>query len=234
MKEDNYSDRKPNVGVTVSPFIYEDEKIKVLLYKRSDDSEMFGGLYSLPNRFFDITKFSDLEASAVYALEEKANVKIPEIIQFETFSGQYIDPKRETTVNVCYLSILRHEDVKAVSENDDFDTVWMPIDDALKLELAFNHNEVLEKAYKKVLSLAEYTVLPISFLSEKFTITELRSLTEILIDQKIDNARFRDRIKKSGILVEVDGEWRKGANRPAQLFVINKDYEGNFYPKNIK
>ena len=42
MKEDNYSDRKPNVGVTVSPFIYEDEKIKVLLYKRSDDSEMFG------------------------------------------------------------------------------------------------------------------------------------------------------------------------------------------------
>jgi len=232
-KTDEYAHTRPNVGVTVVPFIYKDGEIKVLLYKRSKTAEVFQGAYSLPNRFFDITEFTDLTAAAYYALEEKTNVSIPHMTQFHTFSGDYIDSTRITTVNSCYYSILRESDVTSIHEDQEFETVWVSIKDALEYELAFNHNEVLNLAYQRLLNSAEYTTAPVLFLDEKFTISELRILTELLIEQKIDNSRFRDRIKKSGILTEVLGEEKKGANRPAQLYTLNEEHDGYFYPKSL-
>lgn len=232
-KTDQFAHTRPNVGVTVAPFIYKDGKIKVLLYKRAEDAAVYQGFYSLPNRFFDITEFQDLDKAAYFALEEKTNIRIPHLTQFHTFSGQYIDPTRIVTVNSAYYSILRESEVSQVEEDQPFETVWMDIDDALKLELAFNHSEVLEMAYQRVKSAAEYTTAPIHFLDDKFTISELRDLTSLLIDQKIDNSRYRSRIKKSGILVECVGEMKVGANRPAQLFKYNESFSGCFYPKSV-
>lgn len=228
-----YSDSRPNVGVTICPFIYEDDQIKVLVYKRSEDAEVFSGQYSLPNRFFDIRDFTELEAAAKYALEEKTNVTIPHMTQFHTFSGQYIDPTRIITVNTAFYSILRKEEVMDVENKYNFETQWMNVEDVQKLDLAFNHNEVLDMAIEKVRNAAEYTTTPVHFLPEKFTISELRALTELLINEKLDNSRYRDRISKSGILIPCEGEMRRCANRPAQLFIYNNEFNGYFYPKSV-
>lgn len=232
-KHDDYAHTRPNVGVTVAPFIYKDGEIKVLLYKRSDKAEVYQGYYSLPNRFFDITEFTKLDDAAYYALEEKTNVSIPHMTQFHTFSGDYIDPTRITTINSCFYSILRESEVTMIHDTQEFETVWVSVEEALSYELAFNHNEVLQLAFDRMLSSAEYTTAPVLFLDEKFTINQLRILTEILIDQKIDNSRFRDRIKKSEVLVEINGEEKKGANRPAQLYSLNPEHKGCFYPKSL-
>jgi len=70
-------------------------------------------------------------------------------------------------------------------------------------------------------------------LGESFTIKEFKDLTEYLIEEKLDNSRFRDRIKKTDILTPVDGEYKKAANRPAQLYQFNSEYKGFFYPKSL-
>lgn len=230
---DKYAHTRPNVGVTIAPFIYKDGKIQVLLYKRAENSEVYQGAFSLPNRFFDITEFGTLEEAAYFALEEKTNVRIPHLTQFNTFSGTYIDPTRIVTVNAGFYSILRESEVFEVETEQPFETVWVDVEEAMTYELAFNHNEVLEMAYKKVKAAAEYTTAPIHFLDEKFTISELRDLTSLLIEQKLDNSRYRSRIKKSGILVECEGEMKGGSNRPAQLFKYNEDFNGCFYPKSV-
>lgn len=232
-ENDKYAHTRPNVGVTIAPFIYDEGVIKVLLYKRSENAEVYQGVYSLPNRFFDITEFTELEKAASYALEEKTNVSIPHMTQFHTFSGDYIDPTRITTVNSCFYSILRKSEVVTLHDEQEFETVWLPVEEVLNQKLAFNHNEVLTLAYQRLLSSAEYTTSPSLFLDEKFTISELRTVTEVLIGQKIDNSRFRDRIKKSGILIECEGEEKKGANRPAQLYSLNSEHDGYFYPKSL-
>lgn len=232
-EQDKYAHTRPNAGVTIAPFIYKDGEIQVLLYKRAEDAEVYKGVYSLPNRFFDITDFDKLEDAAYFALEEKTSVKIPHLTQFHTFSGLYIDPTRIVTINSGYYSILRESEVSQVENEQQFETIWMNVEDAMKLDLAFNHNEVLEMAFQKVKAAAEYTTAPIHFLDEKFTISELRELTSLLIDQKLDNSRFRSRIKDSGILIPCEGEMKKGANRPAQLFRYNENFNGFFYPRSI-
>lgn len=230
---DQFSHTRPNVGVTVAPFIYKDGKIKVLVYKRSKDSEVFPDCFCLPNRFFDITEFQDSDSAAYYALEEKTNVKIPHMQQFKTFSGTYIDPERIVTVNICYYSILREDEVSSVSLEQPFETFWMNVEDALKLNFAFNHNEVLALAYEKMKSSAEYTTDPIHFLPEEFTIAELRDLVSLLLDIELNNSRFRDRVEKSGILTKCEGKKRQSANRPPQLFTFNKNFNGFFYPRSL-
>lgn len=231
--EKDYSDARPNVGVTVVPFVYDEGVIKVLIYKRSSGSEVFKDFLCLPNRFFNINDFNTMEEAANHALWEKAGVSFPAIIQFHTFSGSYIDPTRITTVNSCYYSILRKSEIVYHDTFCGFDTFWMDVRDVLKLELAFNHNEVLELAYKRLLASAEYTTDPILFLDKKFTINELRVLTEFLIKKPIDNSRFRDRIKKSGILIETNEKQLSGSNRPSQLFILNENLDGYFYPKSL-
>ena len=114
-----YNDSRPNVGVTVVPFIFEDGIIKTLVYKRASDSEVFAGQYCLPNAIFDIKKFNSLDETAQFALIEKTSVKLNHIEQIHTYSGLYIDPDRINTVNVCYFSICSKKDIQNVYSHSE-------------------------------------------------------------------------------------------------------------------
>lgn len=230
-KSEKYNENRANVGVTVVPFIYEDDKIKTLIYKRSSDSEVFPDTYALPNTFFDIKKFNTLEESAEFALAEKTSVKLKHLEQIHTFSGLEIDP-RICTVNSCYLSICKKNEIIYLEENK-FEHEWVDIEKAMNLVLAFNHNEVLVMAYQRLKSKAEYTPLSALLLEDLFTINQFREIIEYLIDKKLDNSRFRDRVKKTDVLIQADNQFKTGPNRPAQLYGLNEEYKDFFYPMSL-
>lgn len=230
-KSEKYNENRANVGVTVVPFIYEDNKIKTLVYKRNSNSEVFPDQYSLPNTFFDIKLFNTLEESAEFALAEKTNIKLKHIEQIYTFSGNEIDP-RICTVNSCYLSICKKNEIIVLKDNK-FENEWVDIEKAMRLNLAFNHNEVLNMAYQRLKAKAEYTPLSALLLEDLFTINQFRELIEYLIDKKLDNSRFRDRIKKTDVLISANEQFKTGANRPAQLYKLNEEYKDFFYPMSL-
>jgi hypothetical protein len=227
-----YNDNRPNVGVTVVPFIYEDNILKTLVYKRASNAEVFADQYSLPNAIFDIKKFENAEKTAEFAMSEKINLKLKHIEQIHTFSGLYIDPDRINTVNICYLSICNKEDITTLGDSK-YNYSWISVEKLLDMNLAFNHNEVLELAYKRLKSKAEYTALTAHMLGESFTISEFRNLIELLIEEELDNSRFRDRLKKSDVLIPLPDQFKLGSNRPAQLYKLNEDYTDYFYPKSL-
>lgn len=227
-----YSSRRPNVGVTIVPFIFDNGELKVLVYKRNSDAEVFANYYALPNCFFDISIHQTLDDAARYAMQNKTNVSIPYIEQLQAFSGSYIDPERIITINNTYFALAQKSDVIELN-NKKFETEWVSIDILLNKKLAFNHNEVLITAIERLKAKAEYTNIICYLLPEKFTISELKHLTEYLIDEKLDNSRFRDRISKTDIILEVEGEFKTGIQRPAQLYKINHNYNGFFYPKSL-
>lgn len=234
-RTDDFKNNRPNVGVTVVVFKYENGLIKTKVYKRSKESDVFPEYIALPNSFYDIKKHSNLEEAAKYALNFKTNMDIPFFEQLETFSGLYIDPERINTVNVSYIAIINDSEIKEVNvENNNFEDKWLEVEYLINnVDMAFNHKEVLISAYNRLKAKAEYTPIACHLLGECFSIKDLKELTEILINDKLDNSRFRDRIKKSDMLVEVEGLYKKGANRPAQLYSLNKLYSGFFYPRSL-
>jgi hypothetical protein len=228
-----YNNQRPNVGVTVALFIYKDKELKTLVYKRNENSEEFPNMIALPNLFFQRELHKTSEETATEALKQKTSVQSPYLEQLHTYTGNYIDPNRITTVNIGYFALTTEKDIKKVEE-EHFESHWHSVKDLIEnYDLAFNHKEVLKDAFERVKSKAEYTPLTCHLLGEHFTIKEFKELTEYLIEEKLDNSRFRDRIKKTDILIQVDGKYKKAANRPAQIYILNTKYKGLFYPKSL-
>lgn len=226
---------RPNVGVTVCPFIYDKEKneIKTLIYKRNKKSEVFPNEYALSNSFYDISKMPDLDYAAHNALREKSNIDIPLIKQLKTYSGTSIDPERINTVNVSYWAILRYQDVLIEQPLSEYDAEWVTIDEAIDKVTAFNHKDVLKDAIKELKEKSSNSDMVFDLLPIKFTISELQTLLEILLETKLDKARFRERIKKYNVLEEISGEKRTGPFRPAKLYRKRENFVGNFFPKTL-
>lgn len=61
----------------------------------------------------------------------------------------------------------------------------------------------------------------------KFTIRELQSLYEIILDCKLDNRNFRKKILKSNYLVQLDEKKRGAAHKPAFYYRFDR----NIYEK---
>ncbi|MND12089.1 hypothetical protein D3C87_691960 [compost metagenome] len=232
--DQQFSKNRPNVGVTVVPFIYEDGKIKALVYRRPDDAEVFPGKYAFPNCFYDREKVKTAEEAAASALLSKTSVKLPHIEQLHTFSGDYIDPDRINTVNITYYAILRVSEVDHVGL-DEFKKEWLPIEYIMALSdmFAFNHFEVFEMAWNRIRAKADYTPIAARFIDPQFTIGEFQKLTELLLGFELNNARFRDRIESSALLVPCEGVLKKGNTRHAQVYRLNPQHEGIFFPRSM-
>jgi 8-oxo-dGTP diphosphatase len=232
-----HNDARPNVGVTVVPFTYDLSAcdLKVLIYRRPIDAEVFPGKIALPNGVYDRRVVSTAEEAAENALMDKLKIKIPHLDQLHTFTGNDIDPQRMNTINIAYSSLLRESEV--VSFNDSVsDLEWISVKKLLATSsdmYAFNHKEVLEKAYERICSQAEYTPLTTNLLPKKFTIPDFKKIIEVLTGWELNNSRFRSRIKQSGVLKEVKGKSNDGFSKPAQLYKANPNYDGYFYPKSL-
>ena len=232
-----HNDARPNVEITVVPLMFDLNymSIKTLIYSLAVDSEQFAGKISLPNGVYDCKKVKTVEGAAENALRDKLNISIPHMEQLYTFSGDYIDPGRINTINITFFSILRKDDVE-FTQNPLFESKWVSIDKLLAMpddKFAFNHKEVLEIAYERVKSKAEYVPLALQLLPELTTIPDFKFLTELLIGGELNNSRFRDRIKKSGILIEVEGKRQAARTRRSQVYQANPKYVGEFYPRSL-
>ena len=77
---------------------------------------------------------------------------------------------------------------------------------------------MIEVATARLRRKVEQQVLPLHLLPDKFTLTRLQRVCEAIIGKPLDKGSFRRRLRAEKSLVEVVGEFARGANRPAQLF----------------
>ena len=59
-------------------------------------------------------------------------------------------------------------------------------------------------------------------LPEKFTLTELQKLYEMVLDKKLDKRNFRKKFKKEGNLIALDEKQKGVLHKPAQLYKYSK------------
>jgi 8-oxo-dGTP diphosphatase len=65
---------------------------------------------------------------------------------------------------------------------------------------------------------ADELKLPIGFLPDTFTLTELQTLCEQLAGRELDKSSFRRKLKDRRMVEPVTGEFVRGRNRPALLY----------------
>lgn len=210
----------PLVSADVALFSVGEGCLQVLLVRRATAPAK--GEWALPGALLKPDIDRDLEDTARRALSKKINVEVPHLQQLQTFAGAERDP-RGWSVAVLHYALLPRNYVNAVVSSK-VDLVRWANSDIECQYLAFDHSAQLRVARFALRQRVRDHALPLHLMAEKFTLTQLQNVCEIILAQgdgeasALDKGAFRRRFAGSPDIVELPGEFERGAQRPAQLF----------------
>lgn len=194
------------------------DQLHVLVVQRG--VEPFLGMLALPGGFVQLDE--DLMAAARRELEEETRIGA-DLLHLEQL-GTYADPRRDPrgrVASVAYLAIAPNLPTPQ-SDTDAADASWMPVRE-LSGRLAFDHDEILRDGLERARGKLEYTTLAAAFCSNRFTISDLRRVYEVVWDTRVDPRNFQRKVLSTQDFVVPMGEKRRQeVGRPATLYIRGK------------
>jgi 8-oxo-dGTP diphosphatase len=210
-----YTHPHPAVTTDIVLFTVRDDRLQLLLVRRG--IEPYRGSWALPGGF--VRADEGLDTCARRELEEETGVGEVYLEQLYTFGKPDRDP-RERVITVAYYALVCSSRLRLSAASDAVDARWFPVDNLP--ELAFDHEEIVELAHRRLVSKLDYATIAFQFLPNTFTLNEVQDVYETIGREPLDNRNFRKWILAFQ-LVEETGEVRRGgANRPAKLYRLSK------------
>jgi 8-oxo-dGTP diphosphatase len=206
---------QPGVTVDLAVFTVNKNKLKVMLAKRAEVP--FRDHWSIPGGF--LLQGESLDAAACRVLDEKAGVKDVYMEQLYTFGAPHRDP-RTRVITVAYFALIPWENLNRPESKKIADLTWSSVDQLPKL--AFDHKEILKYAVNRLRAKASYSNIVYGLMPEQFRLSELQTMYEIIINDKLDKRNFRKRMLATGLLQETGEKVLSGAHRPAMLYQFKK------------
>lgn len=202
---------RPSVAVDVLLFTIESGKLEVLLVRRGE--EPFKGAWSLPGGFVKMSE--SIDQAAIRELSEESGISNIYLEQLYTFGDPRRDP-RTRVISVTYLALATKTEWQLRASGDVSEACFFPITHLPKL--AFDHKQIFEYGLKRLQGKLAYTSIALSLLPDKFTLTELQNVYEIILDKSLDKRNFRKKMLSRDLLTPVGEKSAGTAHRPAELF----------------
>ena len=191
--------------------------LQALLIRR--DREPFKDKWAIPGGYVRMSE--NLEQAAVRVLKEKTDVDNVYLEQLYTFGDPLRHP--DSRVITCvYFALVRYEDVKVVASDD---VAWYPIDDLPPL--AFDHKEIIDYTRARVRLSLKTCPVAYQLLKEKFTLTEMQRVYELIMGKKLDKRDFRKKVLGTEGLITLDEFTKASSKRPARLYQYKQLYSGD-------
>ncbi len=199
------------VTIDVIVFTIENDQLKVVLIKRSD--EPFRGDYALPGGF--LQKSETTHQAALRILNDKAGVSDVFVEQLYTFDDVDRDPRGQI-VSIAYFALvpphqLAFKSGALVQEPALLSTSELP-------KLAFDHRKMIDYAVGRLRSKLEYTNVIYSLLPRLFTLTQLQRTYEIILNKPLDKRNFRKKYLSLGLIESTNQKLEGTRYRPAELY----------------
>jgi 8-oxo-dGTP diphosphatase len=202
--------------------LIEDELCAALLQRSRPPH---AGEWTLPGGFVHTHTDEDALAAATRILRTKARVESPYLEQLQTFTGRHRD-SRGWSVSIAYYALVPHQALQRPTEPEapgDGSAVlkWRPVDSIRSLP--FDHRDILRAAVDRVRSKTLYSSLPVHLMPPTFTLSELQSVYEALLQTELDKRGFRRRIEELDVVEPAPQQpTTRGAHRPAQLYRLKR------------
>jgi len=205
----------PPVAVTVDIAILtvRDGELCLLLVRRG--VHPFLGSWALPGGF--VRADEDLDAAARRELREETGVDTrAHLEQVGSYGAPDRDP-RMRVVSIAYLALVA-DLPDPVAATDATEARFWPVADADGVPLAFDHRRILDDAVERARAKLEYTSLATTFLTEPFTIADLRRVYETVWGVELHAANFRRKVLATPGFVGATGEKRATGRGWAELY----------------
>lgn len=97
----------------------------------------------------------------------------------------------------------------------------------LQSDLAFDHAKILIYAIERLKNKVEYTTIAFNLMPEKFTLTKLQQVYEILLDKPLLKANFRRKI--ADMVIETEEYEENAGHRPSRLYKFNTNWQPHVF-----
>ncbi len=206
-----YQYPRPAVTVDCVVFGLDQGALKILLIERN--SPPFAGCWALPGGFVDQNE--TLDAAARRELQEETGLGEVFLEQLYSFGDPGRDP-RGHTVTVAYYALVRQDRHTPQAATDASDAAWFPVNRLPRL--AFDHDRIVQTAVARLQGKVRYQPIGFELLPRKFTLTELQSLYEAVLERSLDKRNFRKKILTMDLLIETEEKQQGVAHRAPQLY----------------
>jgi ADP-ribose pyrophosphatase YjhB (NUDIX family) len=122
--------------------------------------------------------------------------------------------QQNRVVSIVYWALVRTE--VAATTRDDEHVAWFPAESLPPL--AFDHDEIVGWAVKRLKSKLEYTHLSHALLPDEFTLGQLREVHEAVLGRRLDPANFRRRVEATGTVAPTGAHQAGVRHRPPALY----------------
>ncbi|QIA07776.1 NUDIX hydrolase [Draconibacterium halophilum] len=222
-------------------FGFKDNKLCVLLWQ--SDSEVARRFFAEKDNFEDVEVLysenpmhlgqdywgligshlpaeEDIDEYAKFILSKSTGLENVYLNQVKTFGKVERVPFKRVLTTAYYAIInpeyhdLRQSEMAKVLN-------WFEIDKLPKL--VFDHKMIINEALKKLRDEVKYHPVGFQMLPDKFTLTELQTLYEGLLNTTLDTRNFRKKIQNMGLLVDTGEKQTNVAHRAAKLYAFDLD-----------
>lgn len=200
----------PAVAADIAIFTVREGRLMLLLIKRL--GAPFAGQWALPGGFLSMDE--DLDSCARRELLEETGVDTAFLEHFGNFSAPDRDP-RERVISVAYLALIGFDKLSPKAGSDAAEVGWFELSSLPAL--AFDHDQIIQAALKALQSRVNDLAMLLHLMPERFTLSQLQQVYEIICSNAVDKRNFRARLLETGLIVETE-EMERGAHRPARLY----------------
>jgi 8-oxo-dGTP diphosphatase len=203
------------LAVDAIVFGYSDNQLQVLLVQQKFG--LLKGQWALVGGF--VHDNEPLQTAVQRELKEEAGINVDYLEQLYTFGDQLDRDPRARVVSVAYFALVNTNQYKLIANSDAQDARWYPIN-ALP-PLAFDHDNIIAKAYQRLQSKLGYQPVGFNLLPELFLFSDLENLYCTILNKEIDRRNFRKKMLSFGILEETNFVKPRKSGRPGKLFKFN-------------
>jgi len=210
-----YSDKsKFHLAVDCVIFGFDNDKLKLLLYKRDFEPEK--GKWSLMGGF--LKNEETLDDAAYRVLARITGLRNIYLEQLSAFCRIDRDPSSRV-ISMGYYALINISDYDVLLLKQ-YGAEWFSIDELP--ELVFDHSEIVDKSLRRLMRKAKIQPIGFELLPENFTITQLRNLYEAIYQRTLEPANFRRKFMSMELLDRLPIKDMNSSRKGAFLYSFNQ------------
>jgi len=225
----------PNISVDCVIFGFDFEKLNVILVERHlidpETQEELISDYTLTGNhvyadepleeaakrvLYNLTGLHDIFLEQFYTTGDPDRLKNPKDQLWLERIGK--NPQ-DRVVSVCYFSLLNCNEVTLQKGERNVD--WYPVNEVSNL--AFDHDEILKIGLRSLQVKLQYEPIGFEMLPEKFTLSQLQKLYEVVFGVEFDKRNFRKKVAKMKYLIQLDEKQKGVSHKPARYYMFSRE-----------
>ena len=195
---------------------YDQEGLKILLVECK--LPPYEGMWSLLGDF--VYPEEDIDAAAKRVLLRYTGLDEVYLEQVHTFGVLGRHPLGRV-ITTAYYSLIELSRYASNGTKNQLQVKWFPLD---KLPcLAFDHQEILNTCHSQLQKSLRERPIGFELLPKQFTLSQLRTLYEVVLGIDLDKRNFRRKLRSLDLLVDTGVMQTEVSHRPAKLFTFDYD-----------